>query len=125
MQACSYAAPEKLAALDGPRMQAWRIARGLHNAGKEKEQRVSDKAMWLLVGKLPARDVQRVQRLRYLVRLARSGPPQLFALLQMACGLERGWVDLLMQDLDEVRSIAAADHPYRALPDPRFDPYPL
>eukprot|EP00974_Lingulodinium_polyedra_P070070 6780635-Lingulodinium_polyedra.AAC.1 len=43
----------------------------------------------------------------------------------MACNMERGWVGLLMHDLDEIRSLAEADHPYRALPDPRFDPYPL
>ena len=116
---------QELVALDAPRLQAWRVARGLHNAGEPHDYRVTDAAMWSMVRKLPATETIKLARLRYLPRFVRAAPPQLAAMVQGCSGWPRSWQELLLQDVECALTLAPRDHPAHGLPSPRHDAAPL
>ena len=121
----SYVEDRHLRPLDGPRMQAWRIARGLHNAGKAHEYRVTDAGMWSIIEKLPAHEVVRIARLRYLPRLVLHGPPLLHALLQAGAGRSRAWVQMAVDDFKLLQDAAPHGHPVKRLATLDVDPRPF
>ena len=82
---------QELVALDAPRLQAWRVARGLHNAWKPHDNRVTGAAMWSMVHKLPLADVIELARPRHPPRFARAAPPQLATMVQACSGRPRSW----------------------------------
>ena len=111
-----------IGALDYPRLKAWRSVRGWHNYQREADH-VPDAAVWLDAKRLPALDCARLARLRYLPRLCKVSPPELFALLQAAHPASFAWQRQLYGDIDLMRQVAALDDWVRSMPHPLEDPH--
>ena len=79
-------------------------------------ERYSDAQVWVESGCAPSAAVLAAARVRYIVRLVRTAPPILCALLQRSAMLAGSWLDQLKQDLSEVACVLHGTHGFCSLP---------
>ena len=83
----------------------------------------SDSSVWLDSKRLPAVDYARIARLRYLPRLCRVSPVELFAMLQASSPAGHAWQHQLYDDFSMMQQLADHGDLVKSVPHPAEDPH--
>ena len=108
--------------LDGTRLKSWRSVRNWHNYQREGDH-IPDSSVWFDSKCLPAKEYARVARLRYLPRLCKVSPVELFAMLQASIESDRSWQRLVYDDFSLMQQLADHADPVKLVPHPAENPH--
>ena len=113
--ACTWSGyrAEDLHALDVIRIQAWRVSLGLQNHLLDPSQRVTDQAVWAMVGQPTAPRLVACARLSQLPALLATAPPVVLALAQAGANAQASWTATVMADLAMLLPHLPRGHPLR------------